>query len=98
MCCNGTHRPEKKVKWDFTLPALSLTDVVMWNCHVDDSDKGRYGMILGWYLLTELVLYLKLSEHVIEADDGPFKMSTTPMVDLGTYIFKILNTEKITPE
>ena len=30
-----------KVKIDFTLPALSATNVVTWNCHVDDSAKGR---------------------------------------------------------
>ena len=41
---------------------------------------------------------LKISEHVIEADDGTFKGSTTPMVNLGEYIFKDLNTGKITPE
>ena len=29
-----------KVKIDFTLPALSATNVVTWNCHVDDSAKG----------------------------------------------------------
>ena len=55
-------------------------------------------MILGQYLWIELVSSLKLSEHVIKAYDGPFKGSTTPMVDLGTYIFKYWNTWKITPE
>ena len=69
-----------------------------WNCHVDDYAKGRYKMILGRDILTELLLNIKLFEHVIEADDGPFNGSTTPMVDLGTYIFKDLNIEKITPE
>ena len=44
-------------------------------------------MILGRDILTELRLNIKFSEHVIEADDGPFKGSTTPMVDLGTYMF-----------
>ena len=34
-------------------------------CHVDDSAKGRYDMILGRDLLTELVLNLKLSDNVI---------------------------------
>ena len=48
-------------------------------------------MILGQDLLTEFGLNLKFSEHVIEADDGPFNESTTPMADLGTYIFKSLN-------
>ena len=41
-----------KVKVDFTLSALSATDVVMCNCHVDDSTKVRYDIILGIDLLT----------------------------------------------
>ena len=41
-----------KVKVNFTLPALSATNVVAWNCHVDDSAKGRYDMILGRNILT----------------------------------------------
>ena len=41
-----------KVKLDFTLPTLSATNVVTWKCHVDDSSKGRYDMILGRDLLT----------------------------------------------
>ena len=55
-------------------------------------------MILERYLWTELGLNLKLSQHVIEADDGIFKGSTKPMFDLGTYVFKDLNTGKITPK
>ena len=39
---------------------------------------------LGRYLLTELRLNLKFSEHVIEADDGPFSGTTTTMVALAT--------------
>ena len=46
---------------------------------MDDFAKGRHDMILGRYLLN-----LRLSEHVIEADDGPFNGSTMPMVDLGS--------------
>ena len=34
----------------------------------------------------------------MKADDAPFKGSTTPMVNLVTYIFKYLNTEIIAPE
>ena len=79
-----------KVKIYFTLPPLSVTNVVMQKFHVDDSAKGRYDMIMGQDLLTELVLNLKFSEHVIEADDGTFKGYTTPMVNFGTYIFKYL--------
>ena len=55
-------------------------------------------MILGQYLSSELKLNSKLSDHVIEEDDGIFKVSTTPIVDLGTYELKILNTEEIIPE
>ena len=54
------------------------------NFHADDSAKGRYDMILGRDLLTELGLNLKFSEHVIEADDGPFKGSKTIIVDSRT--------------
>ena len=36
-----------KGKVDLTLPALSSKNVVTWKYHVDDSDKGRYNMILG---------------------------------------------------
>ena len=72
-----------KVKIGFTLPALSATNAITWNCHVYDSAKGRYDIILGRDLLTEL---------------GPFNSSTTPMVDFGTYIFQYFNTSNITPE
>ena len=74
-----------KFKIDFTLPELSATRTVMWKCHVDDSTMGRYDMILGRYIITDLVLNLKLSNHFIESDDGPLKGSTAPMADLGTY-------------
>ena len=84
-----------KVNVDFSFPALSATNVMMCKCHVDDSTKGRYDMILGRYLLTQLVLNLKFSNHVTESDDGPFMRATTPMVDLGAYVFKDLNTGDI---
>ena len=87
-----------KVKADFTLPSLSATNVVTCKYYVYESSKGRYDMILGRYLLTESGLNLKFSEHVIKADDGHFKGSTAPVVDLGTYKFKDLNTGKIKPE
>ena len=41
---------------------------------------------------------MKISDHIIEADDGPFKGSTTPMADLGTYVLKHLNTGKLHPK
>ena len=60
--------------------------------------SGFYDMILGQYLLTELGLNLKFSNHVIQEYGGLLKGSTAPMVDLGTYEFKYLNTREITPE
>ena len=84
----GNIRTNLKVKIYFNLRTLSATNVLTWRCHVDYSAKGRYDMILGQNLLTELGLNLKRSKHVIKADYGHFDGSTTPMVDLGTYIFE----------
>ena len=39
-----------------------------------------------------------MSDEVVEADGGPFKESSAPMVDLGMHKFKYLNTGKLTPE
>ena len=77
------------VKIYFTLPEISATEIVTWSCHVDDSAKSRYDMILCRYLRKYLGLNLELSEHTIEAYDGNSKGSSTPMIDLGTYEFKI---------
>ena len=54
-----------KVKIYFTLPELSAAKTVTWKCHVDDYAKVRYGMILGRYLLIDLVLNLRLSRYRI---------------------------------
>ena len=87
-----------KVKIEFTSSELSAKKIVTWNFHVDDSSKGRYNIILGRDLLTLLGLNLKFSEHAIEADYGPLKGSSSPMVDLGMYELRNLNTGEITPE
>ena len=87
-----------KVELDVTLPELSAANVGTWKCHVDDSIQGRYGMILGIYLLTSLGLDCRLSDHTIKAYDGRFKVSTSCMVDLGACEFKELNTGKLHPE
>ena len=70
-------------------------NIVTWTFQVDYYAKGGYYMILGQDLLTELGLNPKFSEHVIEADDGPFNGSATTLVDLVTYRFKYLNTGKL---
>ena len=42
-----------EVKIYFTSPALIATNILTWKCHVDDSTKGRYDMILRQDLLME---------------------------------------------
>ena len=74
-----------KVNILFILPGITATKIVTWNFHVDDSAKVRYDMILGRYPLIALVLDIKLSDHVIEAHYKPFKGSTAPIFDMGTY-------------
>ena len=67
---------------------------------MDDSAKFAYDIILvqDILILTQWGLNLKVSDNAIEADDGTFKGSTSPMVSLGTYKFKDLNTGIIIPE
>ena len=45
----------------FTLPELSATNIMMCKCHVYDSAKSRYDMILDWDILTQLGLNIKIS-------------------------------------
>ena len=50
-----------KVKIYFTLPEFSVTKKLMWDFHVDDSDKVIHNMIMVRYILTALGLNLKFS-------------------------------------
>ena len=86
-----------KVKIYFTLPELSATEILTWNCYVDDSAKGRYDMILGIDISSTLGVTVKFSYHVNKADNGLFKGFTAPMVNMITYEFKFSNAEKIKP-
>ena len=44
---SGNVTTNHKVKVHFALPTLSATNFVMCKCHVDDSSKCRYNMIIG---------------------------------------------------
>ena len=57
----GNITSDLKFKLDFALPALSTENVVTCKCYADDSAEGRYDIILGRYILTELGLNLKFS-------------------------------------
>ena len=94
----GSITTNLKVNMDFTLPGHSATKTVIWNFHVDNLDKGRYDIILGRDILIYLGLNFKLSDHIIEAYYGTLKGYTTPMVDMGAYESKDLNTGKIKTE
>ena len=48
---SGNITTNLKVKVDFTLPALSVPNVVTCKCHVDDYARVRYDTILGRDLL-----------------------------------------------
>ena len=50
----GTITTNLKVKIHYTLPELSMTKIVTWNCHVDDFSNGRQEMVLGRDILTAL--------------------------------------------
>ena len=41
-----------KVKIDFTILELSAENILTRDCHVDESSKGRYDIILVRYILT----------------------------------------------
>ena len=87
-----------KVKIDFTLPEIIVIKILTWGFNVDGSAKDIYDMFLGIDILISFGFNLKLSDRIIEAYYGPLKGLAAPMVDLGTYEFKDLNTGKFTPE
>ena len=64
---------------------------------MDDSANFIYDMILEIYLL-KIRINTKWSDQAIESDYGTFKGSISPIVDLGKYEYKNVNTGEITPE
>ena len=55
-----------------------------WECHVDDLTKVGFYRVLDIELLTDMVLYFKLSEHVIIGGDITYEGCTAPVVDMST--------------
>ena len=51
---SGKFTTNKMVNVDLLLPWFSATEFVTWKCHMDDSDVGIYGIILGRDLPTAL--------------------------------------------
>ena len=69
-----------------------------WECHVYDSSKRIYDIILGINILTDLGLYSEFHKHIIMGGDGPFEGCMVPMVELGMYDFNHLDIYAIVPE
>ena len=46
-----------KVNTNFYLPELSKTNILTWDCHVDDSAEIRCDVIMGIDLLTAIELH-----------------------------------------
>ena len=61
-----------------------------WKFHVADSTERRYDIILGRYLLTELVPDLKFSKKIIVGGDIPYEGCLAPMYGVTDYDFKPL--------
>ena len=55
---------------------------------MDDSlVLGRYDMIIGRDLLSELCMTLNFSKHVVECNGGAYKGCTAPMKDVDSIQF-----------
>ena len=65
---------------------------------MDNSDEGKYGMILGRGIITTLGLDIKFSEHVLIRGAGPYEGCLAPMVDVNNYDFKHLTDKMVKPE
>ena len=84
----GKFTTSKKVNLDFCLPEFSAIKTVTCKCHADDSTNGRYGIILGRYLLTALVPALNFSDNVIIGGEGPYEGCSAPMDEIRIFDFK----------
>ena len=61
-----------KVNIEFFLPEYTAIETVTWKCHVVDSTKCIYDMIVGRDLLTALGLDLKFSDSIIVGGKGSY--------------------------
>ena len=65
---------------------------------MDDSNKGRYHMILGRDLLATLGLDLKFSNRIIVGSRGLYKRYFLPMVDVSNYNYAPLTDKVVKPK
>ena len=86
------------MKVDFCLLEFSAAKIVTWICHVDESTKGIYNMILGRDLITALGLDLKFSENAVIGGEVPYVGCLAPMVDVISYDYTYITDKIVKPE
>ena len=62
---------------------------------MNESTNGRYGIILGRYLLTALETDLKFYKNVIIGGKGPYEGCSAPMVDVRNYNFTSITDKQV---
>ena len=68
----GKFTNSNKVNIYFCLTEFSATKKVTCKCHMEESNKGRYDMILGRDLVTAPVLDLRFYNNAIVGREGPY--------------------------
>ena len=69
----------------FFLTEFSVTKIVSWKCHVDNSINSGYNVILGRDLLTSLVLDLNFSKNIVTGGEGLYEGYLATMVYASKY-------------
>ena len=87
-----------KVKVELCLPELSATKILTWKFHMDYSTIGRYNIILGRYLLTDLGLDFNFSNRIIVGGEGPYEGFSAPMFDVSNYDHAPLTDKIVKPD
>ena len=88
----------KKANVDFCLPEFSVTKIVTWKCHVDESTNSSYNMILGRDLLATLGLAIRFYKNVMHGGEGPYKGCSAPILDINNYDFNVLIAKTVKPQ
>ena len=58
---------------------------------MDDSNEGRYNVVIGSYLFTASVIDLNFYDNTIECGKVPHQGCTSSMVNLNNYNFNPIN-------
>ena len=73
-------------------------DIVTYKCHVYDSAKGRYNMIMGRDLLTTLGLDPKFSDFIVVGVKWLYEVFSAPTVDVRKFYYESLTNKNVKQE